>query len=390
MLSNSQRCLLPAVAKAGRAPHAEPAVVFRDDGLRLIPPYIGSACTFTKRNWQGRSLRDVVQKEFYPISSEHMDRLVQAGRFHIDGRVVTSASVTMEHNEQLCSTVHYHEPPALVTEAQLRSCVVGETSSFLAVNKPASLVVHPTGRFRHNSMTLALMRHLRLFDLSPVHRLDRCASGLLLFAKSSDAARQAFAWFAERRAKKLYVARVANGARLPSLNATFSIDTPLPMRSPTSSALAPAQTLARVVRYDSSSDTALVLCYPVTGRLHQIRLHLAGLGTPIDGDPLHGKKPGASDDNRWLWGVTATGWQRFSRPAIDPALHDPLCPTCQRIGGNAEFDWDDPFARDSVLSVPLHSLRLTVPGELDFRTPLPAWCEPFTGADELAHLAQSM
>jgi hypothetical protein len=88
--------------------------------------------------------------------------------------------------------------------------------------------------------------------------------------------------------------------------------------------------------------------------------------------------------------VTATGWQRFSRPAIDPALHDPLCPTCQRIGGNAEFAWDDPFARDSVLSMPLHSLRLTVPGELDFRTPLPAWCEPFTGAEELAHLAQSM
>jgi 23S rRNA-/tRNA-specific pseudouridylate synthase len=174
--------------------------------------------------------------------------------------------------------------------------IVGECDAFVAVNKPASVVVHPTGRFRHNSVIYALAYHLNRLNLSPVHRLDRCASGLLLlFAKSAEAARVSplTSLLSDARPSSTLLASStarasrstrrdshrprAAGAQLPPLAA--GVEPP---------ALAPASTLVRAVRYDKHTNTSLVLCYPVTGRLHQIRMHLASVGTPIDGDPLHG------------------------------------------------------------------------------------------------------
>lgn len=372
-------------------------IEYRADGLRLVPPYVAESRTFVKSHWCNRTLEDVVQKEFYPISSAHMAQLVRAERFRVDGRVVTDASRVMRHNEVLVSTTHCHEPPAFATPSDFESAIVGESDAFIAVNKPASVVVHPTGRFRHNSVIYGIAHHLNRVLLFPVHRLDRCASGLLLFAKSPEAARVAFDVFAQRRASKLYIARVINGARLP-LNETIRVDLPLPVRSSAAAAaaaangtpaLSPASTVVRAVRYDKHTNTSLVLCSPITGRLHQIRIHLASLGTPIDGDPLHGTRP-TPNQARWLWAVTEGGWKRMSRPGIDPALRDPLCPTCQRIGDNAEFDWDDPYSRDSVLSFPLHSLQISAPGEFEFRAPLPHWCASLISREEIDNAAEDV
>jgi RluA family pseudouridine synthase len=370
-------------------------IVYRSDGLRVVPPYVAEARTYVKAHWRNRTLEDIVQREFYPITSAHMAQLVQDGRFRVDGNVVASGDRVLRHNEVLVSTTHCHEPPAFATPLDFEAAIVGECDRFVAVNKPASVVVHPTGRFRHNSVVYALAYHLNRVNLSPVHRLDRCASGLLLFAKSAEAARLAFDVFAHRRASKLYIARVVNGARLP-LNETRRIDLALPVRSAAAGAagvdapaLAPASTLVRAVRYDKHTNTSLVLCYPVTGRLHQIRIHLASVGTPIDGDPLHGT-PIAANQTRWLWAVTESGWKRLARPGIDPELRDPLCPTCQRIGDNAEFDWDDPYSRDSVLSFPLHSLMIRAPGVFEFCAPLPHWCAALVERDAIDRAAAEM
>jgi hypothetical protein len=73
---------------------------------------------------------------------------------------------------------------------------------------------------------------------------------------------------------------------------------------------------------------------------------------------------------------------------IDRELRDPLCPTCQRIGDNAEFDWDDPYSRDSVLSFPLHSLMIRAPGVFEFRAPLPHWCASLVSRDEIDRAAE--
>lgn len=368
---------------------------YRSDGLRLVPPYVAESRTFVKSHWRNRTLEDVVQREFYPISSAHMAQLVSDGRFRVDGQLVTDASRVMRHNEVLVSTTHCHEPPAFATPRDFQSAIIGETDAFVAVNKPASIVVHPTGRFRHNSVIYGLAYHLNRVLLFPVHRLDRCASGLLLFAKSAEAARVAFDIFAHRRASKLYIARVINGARLP-LNETIRVDLPLPVRSSAAAAaandtpaLAHALTVMRAVRYDKHTNTSLVLCSPITGRLHQIRIHLASLGAPIDGDPLHGTRP-TPNQARWLWAVTEGGWKRMARPGIDRELRDPLCPTCQRIGDNADFDWDDPYSRDSVLSFPLHSLQISAPGDFDFRAPLPHWCASLISREEIDSAAEDI
>ncbi len=162
--------------------------------------------------------------------------------------------------------------------------------SLLVVNKPAGLLAVP-GRGEDKQDCLALRVQQKFADALVVHRLDMSTSGLMLFARDSEMQRTLSRLFRERLVEKRYVAVVAG-----KLDAGGEINLPVaadwpnrPLRKIDHATGKPALTRYRLVAYDPAADCSRVELEPVTGRTHQLRLHMASIGHPILGDELYGK-----------------------------------------------------------------------------------------------------
>ena len=167
--------------------------------------------------------------------------------------------------------------------------ILFEDECLLAVNKPAGLVVHPA----YKNVDGTLLDELRARDeatlLSVVGRLDKLTSGIVVLAKS--AAVHAALQKRWKDATKEYLA-VVSGRVDP---AGGSIDLPLGTdpadrrRRVVRPDGAPSVTTFERVDYDETSDRSLLRCRLITGRRHQIRVHLAARGWPIVGDGVYGR-----------------------------------------------------------------------------------------------------
>lgn len=161
-------------------------------------------------------------------------------------------------------------------------------AALIVAEKPAGLLAVP-GRGPDKQDCLSARIQRRYSDALVVHRLDMDTSGLICFARGAEAQRRLNRAFEERRVGKRYCARV-----LGRLAGEGEIDLPLcvdwenrPRSKVDHEHGRPSRTRWRAVGYDTASDTTRVELSPVTGRSHQLRVHLAALGFPILGDPLY-------------------------------------------------------------------------------------------------------
>ena len=169
--------------------------------------------------------------------------------------------------------------------------ILFEDADIIAINKPAGILVHRTGISEDRVFILQQLRDQVGYYVYPVHRLDRGVSGVLLFAKSAQAAALVQSEIQSQESVKQYLAIVRGYTQ-----AEGRIDHPLddPHRNePAKESTSLYKTLAScempwpIGRYQTSRYS-LVELQPITGRTHQLRRHMAHLRHPILGDKLYG------------------------------------------------------------------------------------------------------
>lgn len=172
----------------------------------------------------------------------------------------------------------YHDPKVLAQEPPQARLLVDE-GDYSVWFKPPGMLSQGSKWSDHTTLTRWSEQHLQ--PQRPaflVHRLDRAASGLMLIAHGKSMARQLAALFENREVDKRY--RVVVSGKFPLKPEEMVINEPIDER--------PALSVARRIGFDAQKNCSLLEVRIETGRKHQIRRHLAGVGFPVIGDRLHG------------------------------------------------------------------------------------------------------
>lgn len=181
--------------------------------------------------------------------------------------------------------------------------ILYEDDDVIVVNKPAGIISHSRGRYWQEPSVASFIRdktrHMTGDRAGIVHRLDRATSGVMIAAKTEDAQKFLQKQFADRTVQKVYVALVKGTPK----ESKAHIIAPL-MRHPNTPKLfmvhengKPAETKYSVLQ--SQNGLSLVELYPLTGRTHQLRLHLDYIGHAIVGDELY-SSDSAHEDRMYL------------------------------------------------------------------------------------------
>jgi len=179
--------------------------------------------------------------------------------------------------------------------------------------KPSGLLSVP-GRGEHGQDCLATRVQAEFADALVVHRLDMSTSGLMLFARGPAAQRALSVAFAAREVHKRYVAVVHGHVD----SAQGEIDLPLladwpnrPKQKVDHEAGKPSLTRWRVLAFDAARNATRLELEPVTGRAHQLRVHLLAIGHPILGDALYAPPEVIEQADRLLLHASSL---RFAHP----------------------------------------------------------------------------
>lgn len=218
--------------------------------------------------------------------------IIEAGRIVVNGRTVRP-SQRLRFGDQIEYRPAERRPEP---EVDVSIATLHEDANLLAVDKPANLPVHPSGRyFRNTLLSELLVRRGETLDhpgIRIVHRLDRETSGVVLFGKDRESTAALARQFERRQVDKQYLV-VVHG--VPT-EASWEVDAPLGRATESrvrkavgvvaEGAGVSARTGFELVARGPSH--ALLRARPFTGRLHQIRVHARHAGFPVVGDKLYG------------------------------------------------------------------------------------------------------
>ncbi|MCJ1377030.1 hypothetical protein MMC17_000120 [Xylographa soralifera] len=416
----------PAVVTTPCDPWPRP--YYLEDDLRKVHPYHYTYNTYCKERWRGRELLDIFAKEFRDRPAEYYKDAIESGKVVINGQAVNSIHSIVKNGDVISHTLHRHEPP--VTAQPIG--IVHEDNDMIVINKPAGVPVHPAGRYNYNSV-VEIMRAERGYQWNPLpcNRLDRLTSGVMFIGKHAKAAEKLSVQIQERNVKKEYIARVIG--EFPEED--IVCDQPIMQISPklglnrARASGKDARTLFKRLAYYPSrrrkigdtpppedtrtekeklrdshrpwkakSGYSIVRCLPLTGRTHQLRVHLQYLGHPIANDPIYcnqrvfGPSLAAGDASSSADEDIISRLSKMGKSEVAEAMayHDEmmeeynkkkaekmtgeLCDVCQTPL------YSDPGVHE--LGIYLHAKRYAcADGKWTYETGLPAWALPPEGVE---------
>lgn len=242
----------------------------------------------------GLTLLDFLTNRFtYRDRTEWRQEIV-TDRFYINNEDPVASKTVLKYGDRLVYLPSEIEEPEVARDFT----ILYEDDDLLALNKPAPLPCHPAGRYFRHTLWYLLREKYGLAKPYIINRLDRETSGVVLVAKNKKTARDCSQQFAERQVEKRYLVLVegvfpsgpveAKGWLGPDPDSM--VRKKLAFRQ--NDGLPPLEKEKRVVtlfrRLRSTDELSLLEARPYTGRLHQIRATLCGLGFPVVGDKIYG------------------------------------------------------------------------------------------------------
>jgi 23S rRNA pseudouridine1911/1915/1917 synthase len=258
----------------------------------------------------GWRLDRFLRKKIPRLSRTRVQRVIR-GECWIDGRPCKPSSTVAAGQR-----VTFRRPAPVEPDAPRELPLLHEDALFYAFDKPAGIAMHPTAKYHFSTVTSVLREKFPGEALQITHRLDLETSGVLLVARTRDAAVALKRAFARRKVHKRYDA-IVHGA----LDGEGVVDEPLGLagglvrvKMAVRADGLPSRTRWRAER--RRGGYTLVHCWPETGRQHQIRAHLDAIGHPIVGDKLY-------PDERVFADYQDHGWEAVEArlPLKRHALH---------------------------------------------------------------------
>jgi len=233
---------------------------------------------------------DAYLAEYWPEHSRSTwQKHIKAGHVLVNGRIETSVKRILEEDDEVMPKV-----PETPKHEDKMLPVIYQDENVIVINKPVGVLTHSKGALNDEFTVADFFKRFTTYHLDTnrpgvIHRLDRDTSGVLIGALNEETAKLLQRQFSSRKVKKQYIAVVDGEPEHPEA----MIDMPIGRNPKKPSQFRvdpngkPAQTLYRIKAM--GKNHTLVELEPLTGRTHQLRVHMAHLGTPIHGDKIYGK-----------------------------------------------------------------------------------------------------
>ena len=240
------------------------------------------------------------------------------GDITLNGKKAQLGSILYEGDRIITHAEIRREPPA-----DRRLKIVYKDQHIRVFNKPAPIPVHPSGRYFRNSMTEVLKEMFPDEVPRPVQRLDATTTGLIVFARSRQAAGFLTKEFQKHRVHKEYLALVKGKPE----KRRFTLAAPIGVLAGTQRGVGEGiinpQAATTQVEWLASTETHSILkVVPLSGRTNQIRVHLSSQGLPILNDEVYGEKEGETYEyGLHAWKLGFKCFDRYLEFKVPPPPH---------------------------------------------------------------------